>query len=283
MKKLIAITCMLLIATVSFSQKKELKQAEKAIKNTNFAEAKTILGGLESSISSADEKLKGKYHFLLGKALYAQGAGSDDDMGKAIENLNMSGKVYASDAAAMKSAMTNSFLTKANTALEQKNYVASSNGFEKAYRLSPRDTLYLFYAASIAVNGQEYDAALKYYNELKELGYSGAETEYVAVNKETNEEEGFPNKQMRDISIKAGTHIKPTVKTSEPRSGEIAKNIALIYVSQGNTEKAMTAIKEARAANPKDLNLFLSEANIQFIIWVLPRQIVTQKVRKNII
>ncbi len=264
MKKLIAITCMLLIATVSFAQKKELKGAEKAIKNSNFAEAKALLSQVESTISSADDKLKGKYYFLLGKALYAEGSGSDEDMGKAIESLNKSGKDYASDAASLKSAMINSFLTKANSSLEQKNYSASSNGFEKAYRLSPKDTLYLFYAASIAVNGQEYDAALTYYNELKEIGYSGVETEFIAINKETNEEEGFPNKSMRDISVKAGTHIKPGVKTTEPRSGEIAKNIALIYISQGKKEEAMTAIKEARIANPNDLNLLMSEANIQY-------------------
>ena len=97
MKKLIAITCMLLIATVSFSQKKELKAAEKAIKNSNFAEAKSLLGSVESMISSADDKMKGKYHFLLGKALYADGSGSDDDMKKSIENLNQSGEVYADE------------------------------------------------------------------------------------------------------------------------------------------------------------------------------------------
>lgn len=264
MKKLIAITCMLLIATVSFAQKKELKAAEKAIKNSNFAEAKTLLASVESMMSSADDKSKGKYHFLLGKALYADGAGSDDDMNKAVENLDKSGSVYAGEAANLKSAMVNTFLTTANSALEQKNYTVSSNGFEKAYRLSPRDTLYLFYAASIAVNAQEYDSALKYYTELKELGYTGIEEEFVAMNKETGEEDSFPNKALRDISVKGGTHIKPMTKKSESRSGEIAKNVALIYMSQDKNEMAIEAMKEARAANPDDMNLLLNEANIYY-------------------
>ena len=264
MRKLIAITFTLLIATASFAQKKELKAAEKAIKNKNFAEAKTILGQVESLMSSADDKLKGKYNFLLGKALYADGSGAEADMSKAIESLNKSGKEYANDANEMKSSMVNTFLTSANAALEQKNYAVSSSGFEKAYRLSPKDTLYLFYAASIAVNGQEYDSALKYYNELQEMNYSGAEIEYVALSKETGEEETFPNKTMRDISVKGGSHIKPTDKKSKPRSGEIAKNIALIYVSQGDNEKAIAAMKEARIANPDDLNLLLNEANVYY-------------------
>ena len=264
MKKLIAITCMLLIATVSFAQKKELKAAEKAIKNSNFAEAKTLLASVETMMSSADDKLKGKYHFLLGKALYAEGAGSEDDMNKAVANLDKAGSGYAAEAATLKSAMVNSFLTTANSALEQKNYAVSSNGFEKAYRLSPKDTLYLFYAASIAVNGQEYDSALKYYKELKDIGYTGVEESFVAMNKETGEEETFPNKALRDISVKGGTHIKPLVKKSEPRSGEIAKNIALIYISQDKNEMAVEAMKEAREANPDDMNLLLSEANVYY-------------------
>ncbi|RZV65590.1 MAG: tetratricopeptide repeat protein [Flavobacteriaceae bacterium] len=259
-----AITFTLLIATVGLAQKKELKAAEKAIKNSNFAEAKSLLGSLESVIGSADDKLKGKYHFLLGKALYANGSGAEEDMGKAIENLNKSGSGYANEVATMKSAMVNTFLTSANSALEQKNYAVSSNGFEKAYRLSPQDTLYLFYAASIAVNGQEYDSALKYYNELQDMNYSGVETEFVALNKETGEEESFPNEAIRDISVKGGTHIKPSVKKSEPRSGEIAKNIALIYVSQGKNEEAINAMKKAREANPEDLNLLLTEANVYY-------------------
>jgi len=264
MKKLVAITFALLFASVSFAQKKELKAAEKAIKNGNFAEAKTLLSKVESLMTSLDDKSKGKYHFLLGKALYADGSGAEADMGKAIESLNKSGSAYSAQANEMKSGMVNTFLTKANTALEQKNYSASSSGFEKAYRLSPKDTLYLFYAASIAVNGQEYDSALKFYNELQEMKYSGAETEYVALSKETGEEEVFPNKAMRDISVKAGTHIKPTEKTTKARSGEIAKNIALIYVSQGDNEKAISAMKEARESNPDDLNLLLNEANVYY-------------------
>jgi len=264
MKRLIAITFTLLIATVGYAQKKELKAAEKAIKNSNFAEAKAALTQAESLISTADQKLKDKYHFLLAKALYADGSGSNDDIDKAIESIGKSGKAYEQDAGAMKSSMVNTFLTNANAALEQKNYSESYKGFEKAFRLSPQDTLYLFYAASIAVNGQEFTPALEFYNELQELNYSGVETEYIALNKETGEEESFPNEAIRDISVKGGTHIKPGVKKSEPRSGEIAKNIALIYVSQGDNEKAVAAMKKARESNPEDLNLLLTEANVYY-------------------
>src|SRR5690606_34892709 len=93
--------------------------------------------------------------------------------------------------------------------------------------------------------------------------FLGVETEYIATNKQTNEEEAFPSKALMDISVKAGSHIKPTTKKSESKQGEIVRNIALIYMNQGDNEKALAAMKDARAANPDDSGLIISEANMQ--------------------
>ena len=43
---------------------------------------------------------------------------------------------------------------------------------------------------------------------------------------------------------------------------EIIKNIALIYVMQKRNDLAIGAIKDARAANPLDVGLILTEANL---------------------
>lgn len=269
MKKQIIIALALLVGTFSFAQKSEIRDAEKAIKKNNFAEAKSAINTAESLIGSADDKLKAQFYFVKGQAFYANGTGTDADMDIAIESLNMVEKVegkngkYSKNVYEIKQGMLNTFLTKANAALEKKNYAASSAGFEKAYKMSKSDTLFLYYAAATAVNGEDYDTALKHYEELKNLGYVGIETEYLAVNKETNEEEAFPSKAMMDISVKAGTHIKPTIKKSESKQGEIVRNVALIYMNQGNNEKALEAMKDARVANPDDASLIISEANMQ--------------------
>ncbi len=264
MKKQIVVALALLIGAFSFAQKKELKAVEKAIKSNNFAEAKSVLGQVESLISSADAKTKDKYHFLLGKALYANGTGTNVELEKAIENFDKSGSTYKVEASEIKMAMLNSILTKANDALEKKDYASSSKGFEHAYRLSSKDTVYLYYAASTAVNGQDFDTALVMYEELKGLGFTGIAEEYYAYNKEKGVEESFSSKQIRDISIKSGTHIKPENRKSKSATSEIMKNIALIYINNGENEKAVAAMKDARAANPDDLNLLLSEANVHF-------------------
>jgi len=51
-------------------------------------------------------------------------------------------------------------------------------------------------------------------------------------------------------------------ETTDSKFPEIVKNIALIYSELGDNEMAMTAVKEARSENPKDLNLILTEANL---------------------
>lgn len=269
MKKQTIVALALLVGSFSFAQKNELRDAEKAIKKNNFSEAKTAINQAEPLIGSADDKMKAKFYLLKGQALYANGNGSSTDMDSAIESLNMVEQVEGSNGKSakevqeLKQGMLNSFLTKANESLEKKNYAASSSGFDKAYRMSPKDTLYLYYAAATAVNGQDYDNALKYYEELKDLGYVGVETEYIATNKETNEEEPFPSKSLMDISVKSGTHVSPKTQKTESKQAEIVRNIALIYMNQGKDEKAIEAMKDARAANPNDASLIISEANMQ--------------------
>jgi tetratricopeptide (TPR) repeat protein len=271
MKKQIVIALALLVSTFSFSQKDELKAAEKAIKNKNFADAKAAIQSAEALISSADDKTKAKFYFLKGEALYANGAGSNQDTDKAIESFNMvkeieskDGKIkYTSEVEEIKKTMLGNFLTKANTALQEKRYMMSSDGFNKAYRMSPKDTLYLYYAASTAVTAQDYDVSLKFYEELKDLGYTGIDMEYSATNKETGEPENFDSKQLRDFAVKGGSHIIPKDSKTESKYGEIIKNIALIYNSKGEDDKAIAAIREARSENPEDASLIITEANIE--------------------
>lgn len=102
------------------------------------------------------------------------------------------------------------------------------------------------------------------YEELRALGYTGIQKQYYAVNIATNMDESFDNKLLRDASVKASTHINPSEKNSRSNFPEIIKNIALIYNQKGNTEKALEAMREARDANPNDINLITTEAVVQY-------------------
>lgn len=263
MKKQIIIALAFSISAFSFAQKKELKTVEKAIKSEKFAEAKAALTQAESLMSAMDDNLKDKFYYLKAQALYAGGKGSDTDMDAALENFNKVKSGYKSEITQLKTDMANALLKTGNDAYGEKKYSKASKYFEKSYRVTKTDTLFLYYAAATAINVKEYDRALALYEELKDLGYTGIETQYYATNKETDEEE-ILDKSTRDLYVKAKSHIKPGERKTESRKPEIVKNIALIYVNNGDNEKALAAMKDARSESPNDINLILSEANVHY-------------------
>jgi len=53
---------------------------------------------------------------------------------------------------------------------------------------------------------------VKLYSELKDLGYDGAETLYIATNKQTKQDETFSDKNQAELMVKAGTHEKARVE-----------------------------------------------------------------------
>jgi tetratricopeptide (TPR) repeat protein len=271
MKKLMTLVLLVAVTSMSFAQKNEIKAIEKALKNSNFSDAASAVSAADALIGNMDDKTKAKFYFLKAKALFADGKGSDENVDTAIKTLSQltdletkMGKLkYTKEANDMQAKVLNSFLTKANNAFNNKNYAVAAKRFEKVYKMSPQDTLYLYYAASAAVTVQDYDTALDYYIQLKNMNYSGIQMNYYATNKETGEEEPFANKETRNLSVKiAKTHNKPRDEKSKSKKAEIVKNIALIYVSQGKNEKALGAMADARAENPEDLGLLLSEANV---------------------
>lgn len=272
MKKHVIMGLALLIGTFAFAQKKELKEAEKAIKNNNFASAKSQINAAEAMTASMDDKTLAKMYYLKGKAFYANGTANDSDIAVALESFKMlketeakSGKkTYSGEADAMKIEMSNGFLSKAQAALDQKDHSSSWINFERAYRTSTKDTLYLYNAALLATSSKSYDDAIRMYNELTELGYTGISMDYRATEIESGEEQSFPTPVLRDIAVKAGTHDKSRNVKTESKVGEIAKNVALIYIEKGETDKGLAAIEKAKSSNPNDYNLILAEANVRY-------------------
>ena len=270
MKKIVTLVLAMSIGIISFGQKKELKAIEKALKSSNFSSAKTLVSSAEALLGNMDNKSKAKFYYLKAKALLAGGSGSDVDVDVALTSLDKLKEVetslgklkYTQEANEITSKMLNSFLTKASNDFTSKNYKSAAQGFERVYKMSPKDTLYLFYAASAAVSDQDYDNALNYYNQLRNMKYTGVALNHYATNVETSKEDLFNDKITRDFSVKAKTHTNPRDEKTKSKSAEIVKNIALIYVSQGQNEKALGAMADARKENPEDVGLILSEANV---------------------
>jgi len=271
--KYVTLVSALLISVATFAQKDQIKAAEKALKGGNTQEAITILQGAESLISNAPDADKAQYYFIKGNA-YLDLANKKVEEGK---NLSLAAKSYQDLLAAEKASGKSKYSTQAtasiieikgkliNSAIADTKANKTIEGASKlydAYMLDKKDTINLYYAASTYVNGKDYVTALKLYEELKTLNYSGKGTSYLAMNKLTGQEDLYNTAKERDLAVKLGTHEKPKTEAIPSKRGEIYKNIALILVDQGKIEEAKKAISDARKANPEDTSLALAEANL---------------------
>lgn len=271
--KYVILASALLISVATFAQKDELKAAEKAMKAGKSQEAVTILMGAESLIANAGDAEKAQFFFVKGNALLDL-ANKKVDTDK---NLSLAAKAYQDLISVEKASGKMKFSTQAaasitdikfkliNAAIADSKIEKHSESGKKlydAYLLDKKDTINLYYAASTYVNAKNYDEALKLYEELKTLNYSGKGTMYLAVNKLNGEEDLFNTAAERDRVVKLGTHEKPRNEVIPSKRGEIYKNMALILVEKGQTEEAKKAIAEARKANPEDSSLLLTEANL---------------------
>ena len=257
-----------LALTLGFSaiaQKKELKTAAKELKKNNLEAAVTALDAAEALMSQMDDKSKSQYYLLRSKSLFNNGEADFSDVQKAAEALSsITSSSFEQQAIAQKQLIFAHLVNTASSLYEKNDYLNSSDHFENAYRLSQKDTLYLYYAASTAVTAKAYDKSLSMYEELKSLGFTGIEKQYFATNKEDQKEESFNSKVLRDVSVKSGTHTSPTDKLTDSKFPEIIKNIALIYVDLGDNDKALEAMLLARSENPDNVNLLLTEANVHY-------------------
>jgi len=64
--------------------------------------------------------------------------------------------------------------------------------------------------------------------------------------------------------LKSEIYINPRITNSASKRGGILRNMTLIYVSNGESEKASELIKQARKENPDDLALMNAEANLYY-------------------
>ncbi|MAU70861.1 MAG: hypothetical protein CML04_02110 [Pseudozobellia sp.] len=272
MKNRFLIVAGLCFSMAAFAQKSEIKTAEKALKDGNATAAKTALDAVSGSIAGADEKLQAQYYFTRGKA-YADLAKKGDNSAfeeaassfqKVLEVEEASGKSKYSDETQQHMRALSADLV--NSAVEDngnKKFKEAADKLYTSYKISPQDTSYLYYAASSAVNGGHYEQALKFYEELQEIGYDGSGKVYKATNVETGEVEEM-DKNQRDLMVKSGTYKDPIDENTPSKKAEIVKNTALIYTQLGKDDKALEAYQAARQSNPEDVNLVLNEANLHY-------------------
>jgi tetratricopeptide (TPR) repeat protein len=274
MKKNYFIVLILLLFTGTIkAQKEKIKEAEKEMNSGNMQNAVAILKSIEYQVYNSKDDERAQYYFILGSS-YLGLADKKTEEGK---NLVLATKSYRETikiesesgkrryTGQIQSSFKNikeKLIKIAANDFKEKKYIDSANERYEAYLTDTKDTINLYNSASAFVNGKDYNTALKHYETLKAINFSGIGTNYFATNRMTKTEENFSTESDRDLSIQAGTHEKPRTEKRISKRGEIYKNMALLYVQKGDQEKAKKVISDARLKNPEDISLALAEADL---------------------
>ena len=245
-----------LVLSVGIAQKKELKQAQKLFKASKISEASASLKTNQALIEGSDDvKIKDQYHLLKGQI-----ARLEEYYQVSYDNLTLvqNEALVASELMLLTSDIVNAAIKQS----EQQEFVLSAKNLFLAYTIDKQANVdYLYYAATNAVNAKDYPLALEYYLMLKEMNYTGIVTKYFVTEVATGEESEVSNAEYT-IFLKSKDYTNHREEDTASKYPEIVKNIALIYNDLGQKEKAISAVKDAREANPGDVGLILTEANI---------------------
>ena len=254
-----------LFFSFSFSQKKELRQIKRLIDEKFFQEAESTLKSNKDFLLSGDSKTDAQYYYYATKVFTE------------IKSFKLA-KISLDQLMSINSSYYNAEMKLDYKNLEEILVVALVNaavadnsskkwmeGVDKlllAYEMDKDNNIdYLYFAASGAVNAENFDLALEYYLQLKEKNYTGIKDEYFITNVESGVEEKVTETEYK-IYQSSKEYMNPRIGQTESRYPEIVKNIALIYVKKGEDELAIEAINEARSIQPDDLYLILNEADL---------------------
>jgi tetratricopeptide (TPR) repeat protein len=293
MKKVAILASAILISTGLYAQKDELKTLNRIYdKDTpsekDVVEFKAAVAKAQGTMASASEGEKVQINYFAAQAPFMETmvlmAKPENQSNPALamklfnpekihqlalsfnemrEYENKTGKkVYTKDIDEDVAFFGPTLLNYAIGMGSQKQYKEGAKVLYDIYLMDKKNLDNLYYAASYAVNGGDFDMALSYYDELKKSNYSGEGTQYMATSVVSGKEEPFNSKADRDKMVSLKTHVKPREEKIPSKRGEIYKNIALILVEKGKTEEAKTAFADAIKENPNDMSLKMNEANL---------------------
>ena len=258
--KNISILLIIFFTSQIFSQKKELKQAQKAYNKGDLLSAESIINQNKDLLNSSEDKIKNQVLFLNAKI------NNDNQNYESAYNFYMLLKSIPSMESEISESLNQfreTLIDKAIFESENKQFLESSKKLYMSYMINTEiGEDYLYYAASNAINGGDYNKALEYYLKLKDIKYTGIKTKYFVTDVKS-EKESEVSEAEYNIFQKSKNYSNPRTEKTESIYPEIVKNIALIYAQQlDETDKALEAVSEARVDNPDDIGLILTAAEI---------------------
>ncbi len=255
---------LLLSLTICFgwAQKDELKALKKLMKSKDTTAIQEALASYESVFENAEDKYKTTFYLYKGDI--AKATKEYETAINSYQTIQGLSKVSSTVTTKVKASLDAVFSEINNIAFDKhsdKDFEEASKYFYLLYTINPEDNLgYLYYAAESAVSNEDFDTALEYYIILKDKKYTGISTKYYATEIATGEETLIDEFQFKLYNKnKDYTTREEVTESLFPR---ILQNIGFIYYQKDEKEKAIAAIKDARAENPGNIDLILTEAQL---------------------
>jgi tetratricopeptide (TPR) repeat protein len=272
--KFIMLPTVLLMSLFGFSQKTQIKEAQTNFDSGNFQMSMNILKKVEYLIVNAPIEDKIEFFFLKGKTATAMANKNIELIKNSSEAVlaykdliiseDESGKIkYSTQAKASIREVKENLEKSAYEDASVNKHSDCANKMYSLYEMDPKDTLKLFYTASYHLLAKDYDNAIKNYDQLRLLNFSGKGMNYFATNKATKKETSFVSKNDRDLSISSGNYEKPRNEMSPSRKLDILKNIAFIYSTKNDVGNAENYYKKIIELDPKYSDAYLRIAYIK--------------------
>lgn len=293
MKKII-LTATLLLSVATFAQKDELKTLKKIYSKDEISEKdleayKTASDALQGLASEESDKVYAKFYKVMYPTVVLASKGPKattqdqtnlynpefiQEYGATIDETiafeKKSGKKVYTDELLEEKKMFKKNITSLGLLLNtEKRFKEASVLFYSLYLFDKKSDLKLLQNAGIlAVQGEDFKSALKYYTEYSESNYLNTGIVFYAVNKETGAEEEFASKEERDKLVSFNLYHKARdYKVSEEKP-EIFRILALLYKQNNDFENAKATYTKARLLDPNNEELKKGEFELYFSIAV---------------
>ena len=283
-KNLKLLSFLLLISTGAFAQKDEIKEAQSYYDKGKSQESLTILKKIEYLIVNASSEIKSDFFYLKGN-VYKDLATKNID---AANNFALASGAYQDVLLYENDSRIYKYAFKANLALKEvksklvdgaySDYKAgkfkeSADKSYEVYLFDKKDTLNLFNAASSSLTGKDYASAIKYYELLKKIKYTGKGVVYYATNKKTKEEEAFISMSARESNLNAGLYEKPRNVFPPSKKEEVLISLAYSYLERNDYSNAEKYYNEGLQMNSNCLDCYI---NLVYVKMQLKKALVDQ-------
>lgn len=273
-KNLQMVSFFLLITIGAFAQQDQIKDAQSLYDKGKSQEALAILNKTEYLIINASDEDKSDYYFLKGNVLKDLAVKNID----AANNFTLASQAYQDVFLYENESGKFKFTVKANAALKEMKsslvngamadfntgkFKESAEKSYKVYLFDKKDTLNLFNAASSSINAKDYDSAIKYYETLKKINFSGKGVLYYATNKKTKEEDVFISPKARESAIQQGLYEKPRTESIPSKKIDVNNNLAYSYLEKKDYAKAEVIYNYVLELNPNYIDAYINMAYLK--------------------